>query len=285
MLGDDRDPSVVNKGDSASLYAYAFDNNDDPLLPASISTVEFTVQKPDGTQTAYTGSIQTDGAGYLQYNTTTQLGEYSALAKFTTTDGSIRSTRIDFSVIDPFNPPAPTGTDLLVDTVWTLLEDCFDSDEGGPWLRDETMSYFNRAKVPFFIPFGMLEVNIVPPETELTLADFTTPVNDGTPNGSPNTALPILAYATLIHVIQHLMRAYVEQPTPTGAQVVFEDRRDYLQRWQIILSQLEPDFRRMVTLWKRKFLHLGKSSLLVHSKAGRLYGPGYRLRNVGRGFY
>jgi hypothetical protein len=203
------------------------------------------------------------------------------LATFTTTDGSVKSTRIDFGVIDPFDLSEPTGMDLLIDTVWTLLEDCFDSEEGGPYLRDQTMSFFNKQKIQFFVPFGLIEINVTQPPTHLTLNDFTTPPAPG----QQNEALPILAYGTLLHVIRHLMRAYVEQPTPQGAQVVYDDRRDYLQRWQLILSELEPDFNRLTILWKRQFLNLGKSALLVHSKAGRLYGPSMRLRNVGRGWY
>jgi hypothetical protein len=284
-LGVDNEPTTVNQGDTADLYAYIFDSDDNPILAANIAQVEFKTQLPDGNQVTQTGTIESDGAANLRFTNTNQIGEYSSVAKFTLNDGTIRSTRIDFSTVDPFDLTGPTGIDLVTDTVWTLLEDCFDSEEGGPWLRDETLSYFNRAKVKFFVPFGILEINVVPPETQLTLVDFTTPVHDGSPTGSPNVALPLLAYGTLIHVVMHLMRAYVEQPTPQGAQVVYDDRRDYLQRWQIILTQIEPEFRRMVTLWKRQFLHLGKSALLVHSKAGRLYGPGYRMRNVGRGYY
>jgi hypothetical protein len=283
MLGSDTAVSQVNLGDTADLYAYVFDENEDAVPAASITSVTFSIQTPDNQETTVSGTIQSDGAGFLRYTATTVLGEYIALATFALTSGEVRSTRIDFEVVDPMNPPTPTGAQILTDTVWTMLEDCFDSEEGGPNLRDMTLAYFGKAKIPFFVPFGLLDINIMQPPTELDIGFFTTPAADG----SMNTNIPILAYATLMHVIRHLMRAYVEQPTPAGAQVVYEDRRDYLQRWQTILQQMQPEFDRMVILWKRQFLNLGKSALLVHSKAGRLYSqlPGWRVRNVGRGGY
>lgn len=283
-LGAERDLSTVNQGDTADLYAYVFDENSNPVPAGQISGVNFTIQRPDGTQASQAGAIQSDGAGFLRYATTTDVGEYVALARFTLSTGEIRSTRLDFSVIDPFNPPAPTPTEIISDASWMLLEDCFDSEEGGPWLRDMTLAYFNRSKVAQFIPYALLEINATQPDTNLTLADFTTIQPDGT----PDVDMAILAYGTLIHVIRHLMRSYVEQPAPMGSDIAYEDRRDYLQRWQLILQDMEPSYWRLVILWKRKFLNLGQSALLVHSKAGRLYGPNapsLRLRNAGRGWY
>ncbi len=281
MLGDEREANTVNQGDTADLYAYVYDDNNEVIMPAGLTSVIFEIQGPDEARTRVAGTIQADGAGYLRYTNTSAVGEYLVLARFTTTEGSIRSTRIDFSVVDPFDAAVPTASDLVADKVWFMLEDCFDSEDGGPWLRDQTLSYFNRPKIASFIPFGLLEINTIQPDTHLTLADFTTEINH-----EENPNISILAYATLLQVIRHLMRSYVEQPTPQGVQVGYEDRRDYLQRWQIIYQQEEPEFRRLATLWKRQFLKLGKSKLLIHSKAGRLYnGPSYRLRNVGRGYF
>lgn len=276
-LGADIDLSTINQGDSADLYTYIYDANDDPILSSDISGVVFTIQDPSGAQVTAPGVIQGDGAGFVRYTDTTLIGTYVALGRFTLTNGEIRSVRMDFTVVDPFNPPTPTGVDILSDTVWMMLEDCFDSEDGGPWLRDMTLAYFNKNKVSKFIPFALLDINVAPHPSNNTITDFTMPEADG----SPNASMPVLAYGTLIHVIRHLMRSYVEQPTPQGAQVVYEDRRDYLQRWQIILQDLQEEYIRILTLWKRSQLNLGKSALLVHSKAGRLYGPGYyRTRGV-----
>lgn len=284
-LGTERDISTVNQGDTADLYAYVMDQDSNPIPAADIASVSFVIQAPDGTKTTTAGTVEPDGAGFLRYDTVAaQIGEYIAMVQFTLDSGEKRSTRVDFAVIDPFDPPVPSGIDVLVDTTWLLLEDCFDSEEGGPWLRDMTLSYFSKEKIAAFIPFALLDINMVQPPTQLAVADFTTVQNDG----APDPDMAVLAYGTLIQVIRHLMRSYVEQPANMGSEIAFEDRRDYLQRWQLIIQDLQPEYLRLVTLWKRQFLHLGKSALSVHSKAGRLYGThngSWRMRNAGRGWY
>jgi hypothetical protein len=107
-------------------------------------------------------------------------------------------------------------------------------------------------------------------------------------SAEPNDSIPIVVLGTLIQVIRHLMRSYVEQPAPMGSEVAYEDRRDYLQRWQMILQDLQEEWWRMLLLWKRQYYHFGHSALSVHSKAGRLYGTqggSWRMRNAGRGWY
>lgn len=292
-LGTARDISTVNQGDTADLYAYVFDQDSNPIPAADLTSVSFVIQDPTGTKSTVPGSIEADGAGFLRFDTTAKpLGEYVALAQFVLDSGERRSTRLDFTVTDPFATVVPTRNEVIATQVWNLLEDCFDSEEGGPWLRDMTLSYFDRAKIEQFIPYAMLEVNNAPPTTELTVGDFVRIIfdTDGvTPiDAEADESVPVIAMGTLIQVIRHLMRSYVEQPAPMGSEIAYEDRRDYLQRWQLILQDLEAEWTRMVALWKRQFYNLGKSALLVHSKAGRLYGqanPSWRARNAGRGWY
>lgn len=292
-LGTERDISTVNQGDTADLYAYVFDQDSNPIPASGITSVSFTIQDPTGAKTTTAGSIQSDGAGFLRFLTAAQpLGEYIAMAKFTLVSGEIRSTRLDFTVVDPFATVVPSRNEVIATHVWNLLEDCFDSELGGPWLRDMTLSYFDRAKIEQFIPYALLEVNNAPPTTELLVNDFVRIIYDVdgvTPiDAEAEDSIPVIALGTLIQVIRHLMRSYVEQPAPMGSEVAYEDRRDYLQRWQLILQDLEAEWTRMLALWKRQFYNFGKSALLVHSKAGRLYGQGntsWRMRNAGRGWY
>jgi hypothetical protein len=169
------------------------------------------------------------------------------------------------------------------------FEDCFDSDLGGPHLRDETLAYFEPSKIEKFIAEGLLEVNLWPPFTNLDLSYFTTQVIDPDPALPPGSmqADPdryVIALGTELAIIRHLMRSYVEQPAPQGANIVYQDRRDYLQRWQQIYQLEKAEWDRVVALWKRQFLNLGKSSLLVQTKAGRVY-PGARTRGATRGYY
>lgn len=292
-LGAERDISTVNQGDTADLYAYVFDQDSNPVAAGQITSVNFVIQDPTGTKTTIAGSIQSDGAGFLRYDTNLKpLGEYVAVAQFTLTTGEKRSTRLEFTVADPFAAVVPTRNEVIADHVWTLLEDCFDSEEGGPWLRDMTLSYFDRSKIEQFIPYALMEINNTQPMTDLIVDQFVTIVYDVdgvTPIGAEaNEDIPIVAMGTLIAVIRHLMRSYVEQPANMGSEIAFEDRRDYLQRWQLILQDLVPEYQRWLILWKRQYLNLGKSALSIHSKAGRLYGThnsSWRMRNAGRGWW
>ena len=97
--------------------------------------------------------------------------------------------------------------------------------------------------------------------------------------------LPLLAQGVFLCVVRHLMRSYVEQPNPVGAQIAWHDRRDYLQRWQSVYTIEDAHYKRTVALFKRRFLGLGHSRVLVSSKAGRLIPAPMRTRNVGRGYW
>lgn len=292
-LGTERDISTVNQGDTADLYAYVFDQDSNPIPAAEINSVSFVIQDPNGAKTTTGGAIQSDGAAFLRYDTASKpLGEYVAMVQFSLTSGEKRSTRLDYTVVDPFATVVPTRNEVIAQHTWMLLEDCFDSEEGGPWLRDMTLSYFDRAKIEQFIPYALLEVNNAPPATHLIVDDFVTVIfgPDGVTPIDVNAveSIPIIAVGTLIQVIRHLMRSYVEQPAPMGSEIAYEDRRDYLQRWQMIEQDLDAEWQRMLALWKRQFYHFGHSALSVHSKAGRLYGAqggSWRMRNAGRGWY
>lgn len=271
----------VNLGDTAEIRRNLF-NESEVLVPADdIVQVRVTVQRPDKSQTTVNGIVEDDGAGFYRWTDTVQKGEYQYVMQFTLVTGEVRSVRGSFEAVDPFNLPDPTAEEMISELVWHELEDCFDSVEGGPHLRDETLAYFDKTKIPQFIPDGLLNVNVTPPDTDLSLDTFTTL----TPEGKLDKDHPIIVHGTLLAVIRHLMRSYVEQPNPTGAQVVFEDRRDYLQRWQLIYQQEEAHFLRIVTLWKRQFINLGKSKILVTAKAGRLLPAPLRTRNIGRGWH
>lgn len=273
-----QEPNLVNKGDTAEVEATVYDRTDTPYAAVDLDGVEFTVQAPDGTQDVVTGTIQDDGTGYLAYNVTDQVGEYVVAATFTTVGGLVRSTRADFEVLDPFGE-GMTATDVVVNGVAMRLEDCFDSEMGGPWLRDQTMRYFNRNKIAEFVSEGLLDISLAPPLTEVTVDGFVIPATDTTPVTATSDT-PLLIQATLIAVIRHLMRSYVEIYTPQGTEITWLDRTQYLQRWGIILQAEVEQFTRRLALWKRQFLNLGHSKLLVGGRsASPYYTPGFRIRN------
>jgi hypothetical protein len=289
-LGIPHDRTEVYLNDSAELTPYIYDSREQPVQQADLASVEFEIKKPDGSVDIVAGTIESDGSGFLRYLDTDQVGLYVWVAQFTFDSGEKRSYRDEFKVIDPLTVPPQTRVNKIAEKVWLKLEDCFDSDLGGPWLRNETLAYFEPTKIEKFISQGLLTINVYPPMTTLDLSFFTIEVPDSDPALPPGSTQAdpdeyIIVQATLLAVIKHLMRSYVEQPDVRGANIVYEDRRDYLQRWQIIYQIEEASINRALALWKRQFLNLGKSSLLVHSKAGRLYPPGHRARNAQRGYY
>jgi hypothetical protein len=278
-LGFDRDLNVINADDTAEVYAYIYDTvSDEPIPEDDLATVQFTIHAPDESEEVKTGEILEDGTGYVRYTNTSQIGEYKVVAKFTLSGGIKRSVRADFEVIDPFNPPTPSDEQVIAKEVWFLLEDCFDSEEGGPWLSDVTMATFKKEKMERFISKALFDINQQNPPTNVGVPAFIA-------GGQQTADFPLLVQSTLVEVIRHLMRSYTEQPLPQGAQIVYEDRRDYLQRWREIYDMEFEHYMRFLALWKRKFLGLGESRILVGSKAGRLIPAPMRTRFVGRGYW
>lgn len=278
-LGFDREVDLINAGDTAEITTFLYDDDDVPLTQANLNSVEFLVQQPDGTRVTVAGQLRADGGGVLSYADTSQVGQYRVVATFTTTDAAKRSTRCDFEVIDPFDPPAPSNTEVVGTYVWRKVEDCFDAEDEGPWLRDMSLNYFNEKKMGEFISEGLFEINERHPHTKL-LTDFFF-----LEPGDPSADLPLLASGVFMAVVRHLMRSYVEQPTPQGAQIVYEDRRDYLNRWGTVYQVEKEWFDRNLAYFKRRFLGIGKSKLLVDTKAGRLLPAPLRVRTTGRGYW
>lgn len=289
MIGAEKTQTSVYQGDTADLFVYFYDAQEIALEQAAFASVEFTVRKPDGTDDTNTGTVNADGSCFYRYDDTTDVGLYKWVAKATLTTGEKRSYRDEFNVDDPLADPPSTQNSQIADEVWMRLEDCFDSELGGPWLRDMSLAYFEPSKIERFVGEALLGINMSPPATNLDLAYFLTPIISTDPSLPPNTPAPdpdriIIVQGTLIAVIRHLMRSYVEQPNPQGANIVWHDRRDYLQRWQLILQIEQDAFNRMLLLWKRQFYNFGQGALLTHSKAGRLHPTGFRARNASRGY-
>lgn len=279
-LGYDRQYVVVNLGDTAELTATIYDSEDNPYSADDLISVTFVIQAPDGTKTEHQGSVEEDGTGTFNFNATTQVGHYTGMATFRTENGK-KSANVDFETIDPFMEGEPSISWVVANDAWEKFEDLFDSEEGGPWLKDMTLSVFNKTKMENFIDDAMIVINFQNPETSLTITEF---VSEGPPVARTSN-LPILTQALVLQIIRHLMRSYVEQPNPVGAQISWHDRRDYLQRWREVYAIEQEAYKQMLALWKRQFLGLGQTRTLVSSKAGRLLPAPMRTRNIGRGYW
>lgn len=228
------------------------------------------------------GEVEDNGEGYLQWTDTEEVGMYLAQAQFTLVTQEVRSVMVNFVVLDPFNIPLPTENQLVAEEVWLRFEDCFDSTEGGPILRDYTLAHFDLAKIERFIPEALLDINVQMPPTQHQISTFAHPSG----NGEINPLMPLISKGVMCKVLLHLIRSYIEQPVPQGAQIAYEDRTRYAQAWQSVYQTEREDWISMVRLWKRQELNLGHSALLVGSKAGRLFYSGmWRTQNIGRGFF
>lgn len=232
--------------------------------------------------TQWTGEIEENGQGYLQWTETQEPGQYLVQAQFKLFTQELRSVMVNFAVLDPFNIPPPTEAQLVAEEVWLRFEDAFDSVEGGPILRDYTLAHFDVRKIERFIPEALLDINVQMPPTQYAISYFAKPQA----NGEINPLMPLLSKGVMCKVLLHMIRSYIEQPVPQGAQIAYEDRTRYAQSWQTAYATEREDWISMVRLYKRQELNLGHSALLVGSKAGRLFFNGvWRTQNVGRGFF
>jgi len=148
----------------------------------------------------------------------------------------------------------------LIESVWWRFADLFDSDVGGPHLKMYAQSSFGRERMAQLLKIGMakLNSNSQPYTTFALTADFPFTQWGG-----------LVEQLTYIEMIKHLMRTYVEQPDAVGVQAARLDRRDYLNRWQTILTMELDDVKTAIDVFKISQMNLGHSAVLV---AGGIYG-------------
>lgn len=248
----------VFRGDTALVEASLYD--EDGVTPLPATWVDYSIKKPDGDVFERTTVPVEQSLVSIAFGDTFLPGQYLAQITFTLNDADLtrRSTVLSFEVIDPlestFDNPGDSPVEKTIDRAWMKLEDLFDSELGGPHLRDRTMATFSRDKMKLMLPDALYNINFYyQPQTGYTEDDF--------PFESQQ---PLLAEAILIESIRHLMRSYVEQPQPVGAGTpTYFDRRDYLSRWQQILQIEEDRFYMWLDLFKRGLMGFGHTSILV----------------------
>jgi len=141
------------------------------------------------------------------------------------------------------------------------LDKSFDSTSGGPYLQEmrqsgfnfyeevamimstETMDYMNYEFQPIFQPAYEVGFNAMAPW--------------------PTNYWGVLATQTYAHILKHIARNYIEQPTPQGMTAAWMDRRDYYTRW-LNLYQMEKEIAdKQLRQMKRQYMVGSKRSLLV----------------------
>jgi hypothetical protein len=275
--------------DSMTIESFILNEDDETLIPEdTISAVEFTIVKPGGDPAApdvdsEAGTVVADGHGRYVVDPLINdtAGNYLGKATFTYTVGEApddveitRSVPFEYVIVDPFERTATDEpTDDAVALTWKKLDDCFDSELGGPWLRDMSKNHFDHSTIRDFIPETILEINSVMPVTEFTVESF--------PYEEDGTAL--MAQGLLVATIKHLMRSYTEQPTVGNSPIGYLDREQYQQKWSVMYQVEMENYRRWLELWKRRFINISGSKMLISVRSGRNLPGSYRLRGGGRG--
>lgn len=259
----------VFKNDTAIIEANIYDENG--VDPLQASTVSWTIRKPDGTDILGGPQAVAETIANILVNDTDLPGLYATQVTFTLSDGSRKSTVVNFEVNDPLElhtSSLASGEDAAIDRAWMKLEDLFDSEFGGPHLRDRTMNQFSRDKIARFIPDALYGINnTYQPATNFDETNF--PYDAHT---------PLLSQALLVESIYQLIRSYAEQPNPVGGNVTFFDRRDYLNRWQTILQLELTKLMGWLDLFKRDQLGYATSSTLVGGYASGYATPPRYMR-------
>lgn len=179
-------------------------------------------------------------------------------------------TAILVGVADPAYDSLVDNMQAVVDNVWMRFADMFDSAYGGPHLQAYFQSHFGRGRIAQLLRVGVGMLN--------TMAQpFQTYTIDGDGGASfPVTKWgPLLEQATYVEVVKHLRRSYVEQPLFQGsnASVTRLDRRDYMDRWGMILEDEQATLKRQLDIFKIASMGLGKPQVLVSGGVYGRYGP------------
>lgn len=192
-----------------------------------------------------------------------QTGLWRARCRFHIDDNTTRSSLVSFEVLDPLAAIAqPTDNSLawVLDHTWMKIEDLFDSELGGPWLRDKTRASFTKDKMALLVPDALYYINN-DSQPVTTFDDTTFPMAQHK---------SLLAQGLLVETIYHLIRSYVEQPQPLGQPITYFDRRDYLQRWSQVLQSEEKKLQTLIDIFKLQYMNFGSSALLVGGYASSL---------------
>ena len=289
-FGYQRQPRVY-VGDTAKLTAFVYvqqeATDEEQLVPyTQLQSATFKIQRPfddPGTYVYLDGSPVDDGevTVLVPSSVNDAAGQYHAIVQIVfgpdndSTQWQTRSVIVDYDVADPFEVSGSSAVDPAVDSAWSRLEDCFDSEDGGPWLRDMTMARFDKSRMRQFTGDVFFDINNQMPRTNFTPDGFNYGKFDG---------LAVVAQGLLTHSIRHLMRSYTEQPDILNSPVGYADRKRYYDTWAQQYQIESQRYDRMLELYKRNFFDQG-TRMLVSSKAGRaIYGP-QRQRGVWRGYY
>lgn len=159
----------------------------------------------------------------------------------------------------------PWGLKQVVEQVWIRFADLYDSPLGGPHLQIYMQTKFGRNRVAQLLKQAVGRLNTLAMPHGHYEVDANFPVS---------VWGPLAAELTYIEVIKHLRRSYVEIPEIVlGTAISRADRRDYLDRWGVILADEVEDSKVMLDNFKMAHMGLGNVSVLVSGGAYGNFGP------------
>ena len=235
-------------GDDVAIIAYTADGTEVWTQPATrVSTGIYQIQFTSG---------QTANPGF-----------YTLAWNFTIS--SVAQQILTWIEVGASNPAYDTLQDpfkTLIDSCWIRFADTFDSPQGGPHLQTYFQSNFSRGRLAQLLRIAVGHLN--------TMAQpYTTFSVEGPPYFPLAQWGPLLEQRLYIETIKHLIRSYVEQPSPTNIQISRMDRRDYMDRWQKVLDNEQIELRSQMDIFKISMMGLGRPSVLVSGGVYGTFGP------------
>lgn len=175
-------------------------------------------------------------------------------------------TAIEVGPQNPHYDPLSSDMKHTIENVYYKINDLLDSPDGRPNLTTFIQSKFGRGRMAQLLNTAMGRLNtMAQPYSTYSIFDTTFPIVQW---GA------FLETALWIETLKHLRRSYVEQPDVIlSSNVSRTDRRDYLQRWGMILADEEAMFKSQLDTFKIAHMGLGKPGVLVSGGVYGRYGP------------
>lgn len=201
---------------------------------------------------------------------TAQPGDYTVTWNYSME--SVPQTYVTFLTI---GQPSPAYDMLsepmkeIVDITWLRFADLFDSPDGGPNLMTYFQTHYSRGRMAELMRIALGTLNT-------TAQPFQTYTLDGVGGATFPFAKwgALLERSLYIEAIKHLIRSYVEQPlVVVGGQVTRLDRRDYMDRWRMVLEDEMATFKGQLDIFKISSMGLGKPAVLISGGAYGRYAP------------
>lgn len=240
-------------------------------LPLSVDSISLSVVEGD-TKTLSTQNIDNPETGvyetYLTPQFTREKGPKTLEWSYTLGEDTL-TFEDEVLVVDPmpFYDSLNESEQLVVEEVTYLFGDLFDSTNGGAFLSENFQTHFDYERIAQLGRRALQKINT----SYQPLTDFS--FGPGAGQRLPQRYHGLLVTATYVEVLRHLIRSYVEQPEFRGMNVTYTDRRDYINRWKMVLDDEKEDLKNAISFFKREQLGLGGGALLV---AGGIFGGGVR---------